>query len=316
MVQTYSVKKVAYFEKLRRLCAECSQVLVVHADHVGSRQMAEIRLALRGRAVVLMGKNTMIRTCLRGMLDEVPEVEELLPLIKTNIGLVFCLEDPNAVRKTVLENRVPAPARQGVFAPINVVVPAGPTGLDPSQTSFFQALGIPTKIVKGQIEIQNDVNLITQGEKVTASQSALLQKLNIRPFSYGLVIQKIYDNGSIYDSAVLDITNADIFQKFGAGVSNVAALSRELALPNQVSMVHSIIEGFKFCTAAVLETSYTFPEMAKLKEILENPEALIALLASAPAAAAPAAGGAAAKAAPEPEPEEEEEDDMCLDMFG
>ena len=36
--------------------------------------------------------------------------------------------------------QVGAPARVGLVAPIDVVVPPGNTGLDPSQTSFFQVL--------------------------------------------------------------------------------------------------------------------------------------------------------------------------------
>jgi hypothetical protein len=34
--------------------------------------------------------------------------------------------------------QVGAPARVGLVAPVDVVVPPGNTGLDPSQTSFFQ----------------------------------------------------------------------------------------------------------------------------------------------------------------------------------
>jgi hypothetical protein len=37
-----------------------------------------------------------------------------------------------------LLKQVGAPARVGLVAPIDVVVPPGNTGLDPSQTSFFQ----------------------------------------------------------------------------------------------------------------------------------------------------------------------------------
>lgn len=162
---------------------------------------------------------------------------------------------------------MPAPARQGVFAPCDVQVPAGPTGLDPSQTSFFQALGIATKIVKGQIEIQGDVHLIAAGEKVTASQSALLQKLNIRPFSYGLQVRDIYDDGAVYDAAVLDLTNEDIRTKFLSGLANVAAFSRQLGLPNQTSIMHTMIEGFRYAVAAVIETDFVFPEMKTIKEV-------------------------------------------------
>lgn len=67
-------------------------------------------------------------------------------------------------------NRVPAPARAGSLAPVNVIVPAGPTGCDPGQTSFFQVLQIATKITKGQIEITTPVQILKAGDKVRRDQ--------------------------------------------------------------------------------------------------------------------------------------------------
>lgn len=63
--------------------------------------------------------------------------------------------------------------------------------MGPEKTSFFQALQIPTKISRGTIEILNDVHLIKVGEKVGASESALLNMLGIQPFSYGLVVEQV-----------------------------------------------------------------------------------------------------------------------------
>lgn len=48
---------------------------------------------------------------------------------------------------------MPAAARAGAIAPCDVTVPAQNTGLGPEKTSFFQALGITTKISRGTIEI-------------------------------------------------------------------------------------------------------------------------------------------------------------------
>jgi large subunit ribosomal protein LP0 len=67
-----------------------------------------------------------------------------------------------------------------------VTVPAGPTGLDPAQISFFHALHITTKIQKGQIEILKDVKVCEKGRIVGNSEAALLAKLNIKPFFYGM----------------------------------------------------------------------------------------------------------------------------------
>jgi len=55
---------------------------------------------------------------------------------------------------------VSAPAKAGIIAPNDVLVPKGNTGMEPTQTSFLQALNIPSKINKGQVEILSDVNLI------------------------------------------------------------------------------------------------------------------------------------------------------------
>jgi large subunit ribosomal protein LP0 len=67
-------------------------------------------------------------------------------------------------------------------------------------------LNIQTKIVKTQIEIVNEKKIITAGTKIESSQCALLDKLKIRPFSYKMGVKKVYDEGSIFGSEVLDIT--------------------------------------------------------------------------------------------------------------
>jgi large subunit ribosomal protein LP0 len=183
-----SAKKQGYFTRLQSLLEEYNKIFLVNVDNVGSNQMQQIRHSLRKEADILMGKNTMMRKAIRGYLTKNSAFEILLPRIKGNVGLVFTNKDLAVIRKKILDNRVGAPAKAGTLAPNDVFIPAGPTGLDPTQTSFLQALNISTKINKGQIEINSDVHLIKKGEKVGNSEAALLQKLNIRPFSYGLEI--------------------------------------------------------------------------------------------------------------------------------
>merc|ERR1712083_668454 len=156
--------KSNYFTKLTTLLDEYPKCFIVGADNVGSKQMQEIRIALRGKAIVLMGKNTMMRKAIRGHLEKNPDLERLLPFIKMNVGFVFTKEDLIEVRDMLLANKVRAPAKAGALAPLDVVVPAQNTGMGPEKTSFFQALQIPTKITKGTIEITSDVHLITDDD--------------------------------------------------------------------------------------------------------------------------------------------------------
>lgn len=302
-------RKEQYCEKLTSLLKNHPKIFIVHCDNVGSLQMQRVRHALRGKAVILMGKNTMIRRVLRENFKQSP-MERLLPLLKSNVGFVFCIADLNEVREVIQEHKVPAAARAGIVAPCDVNVPAQNTGLEPGMTSFFQALGIPTKINRGAIEILQDVQLIKEGDKVGTSEATLLTKLSIKPFSYGLIIHHVYDNGTVYDPSVLDLTDDDILSHFLAATENIGALSLQIGYPTIASAPHSIINAFKNIQAVSVECDYTFPGSEKIKAYLADPSAFAV---AAPAAGAAAGAGAAAKAA---EPEEESDDEMGLDLFG
>jgi len=302
--------KSNFFMKITSLFDEYPKAFVVNADNVGSKQMQNIRQALRGKAVILMGKNTMMRKAIRGHLESNPGLEKLLPIIKNNVGFVFTKDDLSEIRQVLLDNKVQAPARAGAVAPLDVKVPAQTTTLGPEKTSFFQALSIPTKITKGTIEILNEVSLIKEGEKVGSSESTLLNMLNISPFTYGLQIEQVYDSGTIFSPAILDITDDDIIARFMMGVRNIAALSLQIGYPTAASVPHSIVNGFKKLLAVAVVTDIDFEEANMTKEYLKDPSKFA--VAAAPAAAA---APAEAKKEEKKEESESEDDDMGFGLF-
>jgi len=305
-----SAWKANYFEKLENAIRNNSKFLLVNADNVSSLQFAQIRASLRGKATVVMGKNTMMKKCIRGLLNEFPDYEKVLPLLVANVGFVFTNEDLKSIRDLVLENKVAAPARQGAISPVNVVVPAQNTGQGPEKTSFFQALSIQTKIARGTIEIVADVNLLKPGDKVGASEAALLNMLKISPFTYGLKVEQCFDEGSVFEPAVLDISEDDIRARFMSGVNNIAAVSLNIGYPTIASAPHSIANGLKKLIAVAAATEITFPAAEKTKAFLADPSAFVV-------EAAPATAAAEEKVEEKKEESEEESDsDMGFDLFG
>jgi len=298
-------RKNIYVAKLEAAFNEYKNVLIITVDFVGSKQMQNVRMAIRGKGIMLMGKNTIIRKIIRDNSEKNPGLEGLLPYIRGNMGFVFTNGDLNSLRKTVMSFKMPAAAKQGVVAPCSVTVPKGPTGLDPGQTSFFQTLNISTKITKGAIEIISDVSVITAGEKVSASAVALLSKLNIKPFEFGINVTTVYEDGAVYDAAVLDLQQSDLIAMFCQAMSRLAAISFEMGEINRATVPHSFGRAFKIIAAIAMETGYEFEELNEVK----------AMLAAGPATGA-AAGGEAAAAAPVEEEEEEEEAAPAMDMFG
>merc|ERR1711934_483789 len=300
--------KANYFEKLEKNIRDHSKFILVNADNVASLQFAQIRRSCRGKAEIVMGKNTMMKKVIRGLIEEFPDYEKVLPALVQNVGFVFTNGDLLEVRDLLLENKVAAPARAGAVAPVDVIIPAQNTGLGPEKTSFFQALSIPTKIARGTIEIVSDVHILKVGDKVGMSEATLLNMLKIHPFSYGLKCVQCYEEGSLFDPSVLDITEEDLRSKFMEGVNRVAAVSLNIGYPTTVSAPHSIANALKKLLAVAAATDITFEAAESMKAYLADP--------SASAVAAPvAAEETKVEAAAEPE-EDESSSEMGFDLFG
>ncbi|KAK4499047.1 hypothetical protein PRZ48_009559 [Zasmidium cellare] len=309
-----SATKAGYFDKLKGLLEEYKSIFIVTVDNVSSQQMHEIRSSMRGDSVVLMGKNTMVRRALKTFMADSPEYERLLPHVKGNVGFVFTNSDLKETREKILANRVAAPARAGAVAPADVYIPAGNTGMEPGKTSFFQALGVPTKIARGTIEITTDLKLVEAGSKVGASEATLLNMLNISPFTYGMGISQIYDQGQTFDVSVLDIEESQLLKAFSSAITAITSISLALNYPTLPSVMHSLVNGYKNVISVALETEYEWEAISELKDRIKNPENYAA---AAPTAAAAAPAGGAAAEAPKEEAKDEDEEQSDEDMgFG
>jgi len=309
-------KKEKYFNKLIDLCVNCPNAVLVCVDYVASKQMQDIRIELRGKATVLMGKNTMIRKALQIGHERHPEagMDRLRAAVNGNIGFVFannCSLDE--IREVLNKHTRQSAAKSGQVSVVDWFIPFGPTGMDPSQTSFFQALNIGTKIVKGQIELVSDFKILTLGEKVSASGAVLLGKLGIKPFEYKIEVQQVYQDGSVFSASVLDITDDALIQKFLGGIANMAAFSREVGVPTEAGLPHMFGNAFKNVASLIADADFTFKEVEDVKKFLQDPAAYAE---ANPVAAAPAAAEekkAETKAVVE---EGDEEEDMDFDLFG
>lgn len=312
--------KQRYEERLNQCLSKYSRVLFVSVDNVRSQQLHNVRAALRGKAEFLMGKKTLQAKVVEkraSAKDATPEAIsfseqcESNQLLCGNSGLIFTNEDASEITAILDKFRVKAPARVGAISPCDVIVPAGNTGMEPTQTSFFQALNIATKISKGTVEIVTDKKVLGTGDKVDNSTATLLQKLNISPFYYQADVLSLWDRGVLFTKDDLKTTD-DVVEKYLIeGISNISAMSLGAGIPTATSIGPMVMDAFKTLLGASVATAYEFDEFNG-KELREAALAGTlgggAAAAACPeAAAAPAGGAAAAK-----EEEEEEDDDFGM----
>jgi len=316
-------KKRRIVNRLYENFTKFKQCLVVKLENVTSNQVQQTRLALRKQKLgdMVCGKNTVVKKAIdirlkapeEGDQDydfrkqhytKVPQIEKLLQCCKGKVGFIFSDASVSDLKPIIEGNKIPAPAKVGTFAPLEVVIPPGPTGLDPSQISFFHTLNISTKIQKGQIEIVKEFKVCEKGKKIGNSEAAILQKLNIKPFAFGMEILFVYDDGAILTPDIFNVDTEQLLGKFRNAANQLAAVSLAIGHPNVLSVPHMLRNGVKSIASIALETGL------KIK-LLENASAAPAGGAST---AAPAKKQEAAKPVVE-EKVEEEAIDMG-DMFG
>merc|ERR1711957_1036042 len=127
-----------------------------------------------------------------------PHLEKILTQLRGNTSIIFAKGDLLEV-KAALDSQVrEAPARVGSIAP---------------------------KIVKAKIEIINDFQIITEGDKVTPGQSALLDKLKIRPFEFKMTVKRVMMDGNLFEPQCLSISEDDVLAAFSRGVGQLTACS-------------------------------------------------------------------------------------------
>lgn len=311
-------KKRRIVNRLYENFTKYKQCLIVKLENVTSNQVQQTRLALRQskKGDMVCGKNTVVKKAIdirlgkpkeedqdfelrNGLYTDVPQIEKLAAYCKGKVGFIFSDAPVHELKPMIESNRIPAPAKVGTISPIEVGIPAGPTGLDPSQISFFHTLNISTKIQKGQIEITKEFKVLEKGKKIGNSEAAILAKLNIKPFAFGMEILYVYDNGTILTPDVFNLDPEELVGKIRNAANQIAAISLGLGLPNSLSIGHMLKNGFKNIAAIAVESGL---KLKALEGLGSGP---------APAAAGGAAGGKTeTKAAPKEEekPKEEEAD--------
>lgn len=314
-----------------RLCTaflKYKQCVVVAMDNVSTNQIHNARTILKNGAnpgEMIVGKNTLVRKALK-FVTQAPDENSadyedhkkwsqderlmaLEPLMKNNVGLIFSEEPYVDLRRVIEAEVIKMPPRTGVIAPCDVVVPAGPTGIDVGKIDLFHKLNISCKTVKSAIEVAKDIKIIFKEKQVGEGAVRLCKLLNIVPFEYKLEFKYVYLEGTILDQSVLDYSMDDVRGKIKEFATQLTALAVGGNVVNSLSMPHFIGNAFKSVLAVAEESGYALKALEDAKKAGANTQS------ARVETKAEAKKEAKVEAAPEEEEEEEDASGM-MDMFG
>ncbi|KAI5188757.1 large subunit ribosomal protein LP0 [Nematocida minor] len=259
-----SIRKNSVYDRTQEYFTNYKKFMVVEMTNISSSQCQIIRQALRGKGEFLMGKNTTIKSALKKLIDAHPELKDVENVIKNNVGLVFTNGSLSEIENIFEEKKTHAVAKPGDLSQCDIWIEPIITGLDPGKTSFFQALGIATKITKGKIEILSKCKALTQGKRVGHSEAALLSLLGVTPFVYKMKITHAYSDGKFFDSEYLKITSETVESMVKEAVSTLAALALGAGYVTESTVSQELQLGAKNIMALAAGAGYSMPELTSL----------------------------------------------------
>jgi len=198
LTQQVAVWKREIFDDLTELLKKYSVVAVADLQKVRSSQIQEIRKKLRGKADLVVTKNTILRKASEKMSSEKKNIDKFSEQLTGSKVLIFTQMNPFELILFLNKNKVRVPAKGGDVASSDIMIPAGNTGMQPGPViSEFNEAKVQTRIEGGSIFIAKDTVVAEKGDIISTKTASLLSKLGMKPMEAGLSLSYAYDNGSV-----------------------------------------------------------------------------------------------------------------------
>jgi large subunit ribosomal protein L10 len=198
---------------------------------IPAQQVQQIRRNLRGKAVIKVTRNTLIRHAFNEIGGD---VKNLSKYISGHSAIIFTNDNPFSLYKQLEKTKTKMAAKPGEKAPEDIVVASGPTSFKPGPiVGELQQAGIPAAIEGGKVKIRETRTVVRKGGVISAKLAAILIKLDIKPMDVGVVLQVAFHDGNIYEPSVLAVDEAVILGKIQLAGQQAFNLSVNAAIPTK-----------------------------------------------------------------------------------
>lgn len=264
-------EKKAVIKKIQELAKKYPIIGVLNMHSLPAAQLARMKAQLRKDVEMLMTKKSLILLALDKLKESKKGIEGLEKALPQMPALIFTKENPFTIFKTIKKNKSKAPAKAGQLAPFDIIVPAGPTPFAPGPIlSELSMLGIKAGVEGGKVVVKQDCTVCKQGQPIKPALASMLARLGIEPMEIGLDLVAIYEGGTIYSKAVLDIDETKFMNDLTTAASWAFNLAIEASYPSKDTTEPLLQKAFREAKAVALEGGIMEPEL--MEELLAKAE--------------------------------------------
>ncbi len=236
---------------IKKNAKEFKLIGLVDMYGIPAQQVQQIRRNLRGKAVIKVTRNTLIKHAF----EEIGgELKNLSKYISGHSAIIFTNDNPFKLYKQLEKTKTKLAAKAGEKAPEDIVVQGGPTSFKPGPiVGELQQAGIPAAIEGGKVKIRETKTVVKKGGVINAKLAAILVKLDVKPMDVGVILQAAFHDGSIYEPSVLAVDETVILGQIALASRQATALSLESAYPTKDTAAALLTKAVRDARAVAIE---------------------------------------------------------------
>lgn len=233
---------------------------------IPAKQFQQIRDLLRGEAVIKVSRKVLLQIAIEKASEEHEGLKELSEYLEGPSALVFTEMDPFKLRKVLEENRTTAPAKPGMEAPEDIVIPEGDTDFDPGPVvGELQSAGINARIQAGKVVVLEDSKVVEEGEPISEEVAGVLSRFDIEPREIGFELKAAYADGTVFPDDVLDVDVDEKLENIETASSNALKLALGVDFPTtrtvQIMIGEASSNSQNLAFNATVYTSEIMPQL-------------------------------------------------------
>jgi large subunit ribosomal protein L10 len=230
-----------------------------------------LREKLRGRAEILVARNTLIRLALSEASKERKGLEELSEHVRGQSALIFTDLPPVKLNRLLRQEGRKAPAKPGRISSTDVILRTGETDFPPGpMVSEMQKAGIKARVQAGKVVISEDFTVIRRGEVITKETADLLLKLGVEPVDLLLRLRAAYGEGLIYSGDLLELDEGRLSEELRRAHQEALALALALEYPTPLTLPQLLLRARSETLALARALTQGFPTKETLPELLSR----------------------------------------------
>ncbi len=281
MAHVASWKKDAVSELSSKI-SKCKVVGVIDVHGVPAPAFQTMRTNLRGKAEIIMLKNTLLKLALTEASKNKKGLEKLVDAVDGQCAVVTSDLNPFRLFKQLDATKTKMPAKGGEIAPDDIEIKAGDTPFKPGPVvGELQKAGLPAAIEQGKVIIKKDKVLVKKGDKIPRDAALVLSKLEIYPLTVGLDLSAAFEDGMVYHKDVLAVDEAKVLGEMKLAAASAFNLSMFAGFPTTATIKPMLAMAHMKALNLAVNAEIATPETVKIMLAKANMQ-MLALASKVP----------------------------------